>query len=109
MPGAPSPCAQLFILSATDLDPQPGPGIPLTIEPLSIDFAKILKLELVNTSVTSCISRLNLKSGLSFPYFSIESLYVILGKISSTFFLENLLKTSFMTGSTAWKTSSCST
>ena len=53
IPGAPSDCAQLFILSATDLEPHSGPGIALTTDPFSIELAKILKPELVNTSVTS--------------------------------------------------------
>ena len=74
-----------------------------------MDLANILKPEPLNTSVTSLISSANLISGLSFPYFNIESLYVILGNISSIFFEENVLKTSLITGSTASKTSSCST
>ena len=53
IPGAPSPWAQLFILSATEREPQFGPGTALTTDPFSIDFAKIVKPEFLKISVTS--------------------------------------------------------
>ena len=57
----------------------PVAGIARTTNPLSMPFAKIPKSESLKTSVTSEITNGLRRSGLSFPYLSIDSAYGMRG------------------------------
>ena len=74
MPGRPSFCAQEFIRSQNFRDPPPGAGMARTSLPsCSTILAKIAKPESRKCSETTCISIGLRRSGLSEPYFSIDS------------------------------------
>ncbi|EAL59796.1 hypothetical protein WwSim0204 [Wolbachia endosymbiont of Drosophila simulans] len=70
-----------------------GAGMALTTIPRSILLLKILNPESRKISVTSLINSGLRRSGLSEPYLSIASLYVIRGKSLSTDLRENLANT----------------
>ena len=112
---APSSLAQLLYASKKLLGFEDvfGAGIALTIAPLAIDFLKISNLtsSLFIISVTSNIFIGFLRSGLSVPYFNIESLYLILlkGILEIIFPFPNSVNTSKKIGSNVLKISSCST
>ena len=85
-----------------------GAGIAITIDPFSILSANNLNDEPLKISVTFDNNKGFLKSGLSFPYFSKLSLYVIFwnGGFVTLHFSVNSVKTWNKTGSKALKTSS---
>src|SRR3546814_6220181 len=64
--------------------PHFGPGIARTTPPPATIFAKIANSEPRNTSETSAISIGMRRSGLSVPYFSIDSRYGMRGNGSGT-------------------------
>ena len=114
-PLAPSSLAQLLKLSKKLLGFEEvfGAGIALTIEPSAINFLKISNLtsSLFIIVVTSNICMGFLKSGLSVPYFNIESWYLIFvnGVFDIIFPFPNSVNNSKKIGSNVLKISSCST